>query len=154
MRFFKLVMIVLLKIWATDKIFGKTCLKIIRDAFFFKYVVCNRWRERGTQSFGEGWYPTEGDASNLWTCRESVPPPLPIRSISGTSWSAHRKTLRRVLGLFTATILKRVNESIYFQSNKFTTCKVKAEKEAANSLMAFNLPKIIRPFQDKKHLRT
>ena len=43
-----------------------------------------------------------------------------------------RKTLRRVLGLLTAMILKRVSESIYFQSNKFTTCKVKDEKEVAN----------------------
>ena len=46
-----------------------------------------------------------------------------------------RKTLRRVLGLFDAMILKRVTESIYFQSNKFTTCKVKDEKEVVNSLM-------------------
>ena len=65
-----------------------------------------------------------------------------------------RKTLRRVLGLFTAMILKRVSEIIYFQSNKFTTCKVKDKKEVANSLMAFNLPNIIHPFQGKKHLRT
>ena len=65
-----------------------------------------------------------------------------------------RKTLRRVLGLFTAMSLKRVSESIYFQSNKFATCKVEDEKEVANSLMAFNLPKIIHPFQGKKHLRT
>ena len=65
-----------------------------------------------------------------------------------------RKTLRRVLGLFTAMILKRVSESIYFQSNKFTTCKVKGEKEVANSLMALNLLKIIHPFQGKKYVRT
>ena len=34
MSFFKLVMIVLLKKYATDKIFGKICLKTIRDTFF------------------------------------------------------------------------------------------------------------------------
>ena len=59
-----------------------------------------------------------------------------------------------MLGLFNEMILKRVNESIYFQSNQFRTCKVKDEKEVANSLMAFNLLKIIHPFQGKKHLRT
>ena len=47
-----------------------------------------------------------------------------------------------------------MSESIFFQSNKFTACKVKDEKEVANSLMAFNLLKIIRPFQGKKNLRT
>ena len=62
-----------------------------------------------------------------------------------------KKTLRRVLGLFTAMILKSVSESIYFHSNKFTTCKFKDRKEVANSLMQFNLPKIIHTFQAKKH---
>ena len=64
-----------------------------------------------------------------------------------------RKTLRRVLDLFTAMILKRVSESICFQSNEFTTCKVKDGKEVANSLMTFSLSEIIHPFQGKKHLR-
>ena len=57
-----------------------------------------------------------------------------------------RKTLRKVLGLFTTMILKRVSESIYFQIDIFITCKVKDEKEMVNSLMAFNLSKIIHPF--------
>ena len=30
-------------------------------------------------------------------------------------------------------ILKKVSESIFFQGNKFTSCKVKDEKEVANS---------------------
>ena len=63
-----------------------------------------------------------------------------------------RKTLRRVLDPLSVMTLKRVNESIFFQINKFTACKI--TKEVANSLMAFNLLKIIHPFQDKKHLRT
>ena len=45
--FFKLVMIVLLKIYAAVKIFGKICLKVIRDTFFFQYVVCDQGREGG-----------------------------------------------------------------------------------------------------------
>ena len=44
-----------------------------------------------------------------------------------------RETPRRVLDLLTVMILKRVSESIFFQSNKFTACKVKDEKEVANS---------------------
>ena len=60
----------------------------------------------------------------------------------------------RVLGLFAVMILKRMSESIFFQSNKSTACKVKDEKEVANSLMVFNLLKIIHPFQGKKHIST
>ena len=38
-----------------------------------------------------------------------------------------------MLGLLIVMVLKRVSESIFFQSNKFTACKVKDEKEVANS---------------------
>ena len=41
-------------------------------------------------------------------------------------------------------ILKTVNESIFFQINKFTACKFKDRKDVANSLMTFNLLKVIR----------
>ena len=44
-----------------------------------------------------------------------------------------------MLGLLAVVILKRVSESIFFQSNTFTACKVKDESEVANSLIAFNL---------------
>ena len=50
-------------------------------------------------------------------------------------------TLRSVLGLITVIILKRVRESIFLQSNKFTACKVRDGKEEAKSLMVFNLHK-------------
>ena len=65
-----------------------------------------------------------------------------------------KKNLRRMLCLLTVTILERVNESIFFQSNKFIACKVKDEKEVTNSLMVDNLLNIIHPFQGKKHLKT
>ena len=44
-------MIVSLKMQATDKIFGKICLKAIRDNFF---LICGLWsgEEQGTQFFG------------------------------------------------------------------------------------------------------
>ena len=64
-----------------------------------------------------------------------------------------KKTLRMLLGLLTLMILKRVSESIFFQNNKFTACKVKDGKEVASSLMILNLLRIIHPFQGKKHLR-
>ena len=53
-KILKVVMIVLLKIYATDKIFGKSCLKTFRDTVFFQFVVYNPRRDRGTQSFGGG----------------------------------------------------------------------------------------------------
>ena len=45
---------------------------------------------------------------------------------------------------------------IFFQSKKFTACKIKDEKEEKifYFLMVFNLLKIIHPFESKKHLRT
>ena len=38
-----------------------------------------------------------------------------------------------MLGLLAVMILKRVSESIFFQSKKFKACKIKDEKEVANS---------------------
>ena len=54
----------------------------------------------------------------------------------------------------TVMILKRVIKGIFVQIDKFTACKFKDKKEVANSLMAFNLLKIIYPFESKTHLRT
>ena len=50
----------------------------------------------------------------------------------------HKNILGSVLGLNTAIILKRVREYIFFQSNKFTVCKVRDGKGVAKSLMVFN----------------
>ena len=66
---------------------------------------------------------------------------LPSSSLSCKSWSPIKSTLRSVLGLITVIILKRVRESIFLQSNKFTACKVRDGKEEAKSLMVFNLYK-------------
>ena len=57
-----------------------------------------------------------------------------------------KKTLRSELGLVTVMILKRVNESIFFQNNKFAVFKVKNGKQVAGTLIVFNLLKIIYPF--------
>ena len=55
-----------------------------------------------------------------------------------------------MLDLVIVIILKRVNESIFFQINNITACKVKDKKAVANSLIAFSVLKIIHPFQGKK----
>ena len=55
--------------------------------------------------------------------------------------------------LIAVMIFKKVSGKIIFRSNKFIACKVKDEKEVAETLVAFNLLKIVRPFQSKKHLR-
>ena len=65
-----------------------------------------------------------------------------------------RKTLRRVLDLLTVIILKGLSDSVFFQSNTFTACKVEDEKDVTNSLMAFTVLKIIHPFQGEKQIRT
>ena len=96
---------------------------------------------QGTQFFGGGDTSNRREKFKLFGLQGD--PDLPIT-----------KTLRRVPDLLTVMILKRVSESIFFQINKFTLCKFKDKKELANSLMAFNLLKIIHPVQGKKHLRT
>ena len=117
-------MILLLKMHASGKSFDKICLKAIRN--FFPGL-----------NFLVGGYLTEGESSNFLACRETpIFPP-----VVGHPDLPIRKTLRRVLDPLTVMILKRVSESIFFQINKFTACKF--TKEMANSLMAFNLLKII-----------
>ena len=54
MSFLKLVMIVLLKIYAAGKVFGKICLKTVIDIIFFQYVVCDQGKDRETKFFGVG----------------------------------------------------------------------------------------------------
>ena len=56
-----------------------------------------------------------------------------------------------MLGLLTVMILKRVCESIFFQTNKFIACQVKDGKEL--DFMIFNLLNIIHQFPGKKHSR-
>ena len=101
--------------------------------------------------FGGGDIQQKGKLQNFGLASRHPPqfPPL-----VGHSDLPVRKTLMRVLGLLTVMILKGVSDSIFFQSNRFTVCKVKDEKEIINSLMVFNLLKIIHPFQGKKHLRS
>ena len=139
---------------ATDKLFGTFCLKASRNTFFPKCYLRS----------GEGWWDLIfwwGMISNkrgkfkLLSWLGEPFQKIEIRGISplvGHPDLPIKKTLR-VLGLHTAMVLKRVSESIFFQCNNFTACKVKDGNEVANSLMIINLLKIIHPFQGKKHLK-
>ena len=109
MRFFKLVMIMLLKICATDKMFGKICLKIIRNTFFSNMWSAISGGTRGLKVLVRGdiqqkeklqTYGFSGRHPNQFPSLVRYPD-LPIR-----------KTLSRVLGLFTAITLKRASGSI------------------------------------------
>ena len=115
-------------------------------------MVCDQSRNKEIHFFGEeGYIQQNGHAENFVLDGDSLPdaPPLvgnpniPIRKIQGIK-----------LVLLNVMILKRESESIFFQSNEFTACKVKDGKLLVKSLMVFNLLKILHPFLGKKHLRT
>ena len=93
MSFFKLVMIVLLKIYTTSKIFGKIFLKAIRDTFF---PICGLWS--GEREGGLGvTLNRKGKFKLLFFQVDPVPqvPPLvwllnlSIRKILESTWSAY-----------------------------------------------------------------
>ena len=128
---------------APGKTFGKIFLTAIRDTF-----LSNTW---SGITGGTGWLKVlVGVISNrrgkfkLSGLQGDPPPFFPL---AGHLDLPIMKTLRRVLNLLTIMILKRVTLSIFFQSNKFTPCEVKDEKEVANSLMAFNLLKLFIHFK-------
>ena len=79
--------------------------------------------------------------------------PSPLPSVSNPN-PPTKNTLMSVLDVITVVILKRVRETIFFQSSKFIVCEVKDRKGVAKSLMVFNLRKVIRPFESRKYLRT
>ena len=93
-----------------------------------------------------GWrcIQQKGEVQLFWLVGGT--PHLQFRPLLGHPNLPIKKTLRRVLGLLTVMILKRVRESIFFQSNKFTTCKIKDGKVVEDFLMGFNLLKIIHSF--------
>ena len=114
---------------AAGKMFVKTYLKAIRDTFFpnmRNFPICYIFIQ------------LKGKVETFRLAGRPSPSPFPY--LSGTSWSPH--------GLLTVMI--------FFQSKKFTACKIKDEKEETifYFLMMFNLLKIIHPFESKKHLRT
>ena len=63
------------------------------------------------------FYPTEGESLNFHICRETLSYPVP--SFSGIFWSPHEENPEG--GWYTAVI--------FFESKKFTACKIKDKKE-------------------------
>ena len=110
-------MIVWLKVHTTGNIFGKIWLKAIRDTFFSNmWFVIRRWT--GILNF-RGWYPAEGGNWNfslVGRTHTPLTPSSPISSLDETSDFLIKKALRRVFGLLTVRLLKRVSESIFFQN--------------------------------------
>ena len=58
-----------------------------------------------------------------------------------------KNAIERALSVIAVRNFKKVREreSIFFQSSRFTACKVRDRKLVAQSLMAFNLRKVIHP---------
>ena len=56
-----------------------------------------------------------------------------------------KNAMERALSVIDVRNFKKVRESIFFQSSRFTACKVRDRKLVAQSLMAFNLRKVIHP---------
>ena len=108
-----------LKMCTTGKIFSKICLKTIRDTFF-QYVVWNQQKEGVTH---EG----KGEDSIFWW---GVTSNRRMRfKILGMNEShiliPHKKHPEECAwSEYCGTFEKSKKEYIFFQSNKFTTCKV------------------------------
>ena len=127
--------------------------KLLEIPFFPIYGVWSgdrRTHEIILYFFGWGDIQQKGKVQNFWLAGR--PPKFP--PLVGHPDLLIRTILRRVLDLLAVMILKRASEGIFFQINIFTACNFKDKKEVANSSMAFNLLKIIHPFQWKKYLRT
>ena len=94
-----------LKISTTSKVFDKICLKSIRNTFF-QHAVCNQGGD-GVRHEGEG----KDSIFRLWVTSNGRVR-FKILGMSVTlSWSHIKNISRRVLGLNTVMILKRLGKS-------------------------------------------
>ena len=138
-------MVLTLKISTTGKYFDKICLEANRDIFCpigglpLREERKEKWaKERRLNCLVELTSNRSVRLKIMGIRRE--PPSL---YLSKKSWSSIKSTLRSVLALLIVTIMKRVREIIFLKSNKFTAFKVKDRKEVGQSLMVFNVRKII-----------
>ena len=143
MSFPKLFMIVLLRIYTARKSFDKICLKAVRDTLFSNMCSVE----------GEGRL-TGGNIQQIekvqtFSLARGLPEFPPLVWHPNLSIRKIEECLVYLLQWF-----EKSEWEHFFQSNKFTAWKVKDEKEVANSLMKFNLLKIIHPLQGKRHWRT
>ena len=100
---------------------------------FVQYVACDQVRD-GRRNEGKGTRLNclVGLTSNRRKRFRGARPHLSLSHVINPD-SPISNTLRSVLGLLILMALKRIRESIFFQSNKVTACKVKNRKEVANS---------------------
>ena len=73
-----------LEICPTGKVFGKSCIKVIRDTWRDEGEM--RWgmkEKRRTQFLGAQWHPTEGWGSNIWAWVVRALFRSPIKTSSG-----------------------------------------------------------------------
>ena len=109
-----------LKMCTTGKTFGKICLKTIRDTFF-QNVVCNHKRD-GRRHEGKGedsifrWGVTSNRRVRFKILGMSESPILIAnkKRPEECAWSEYYNNFE-----------KSEIEYIFFQSNKFTACKVR-----------------------------
>ena len=114
---------------------GKSFGKSYKSYLFFP--ICGLWSGEGqeTRFFGRGDIQQKRKVLACKPCRE-IPAQFP--PLVGYPDLPIRKTLMRVVVLLTVMILKRVSESIFFQSKGFTVCKVKDDKEVTNLNLLHN----------------
>ena len=113
------------------EVFGKICLKAIRNIFL---PLC------GLRSREEQWgfnFLVGVISNRIWRfkilcLRGELPLLFQVPPLKGNPNLPIRKTLRTVFSLLTVMILKRVNQIIFFQGNKFTVCMVKNKKRRQN----------------------
>ena len=123
------------------KIFGQTCLKFSRD-FFFNMRSVIRW---GT---GRINFMAKSICSRrrVQTFCLSGGSPTPILSISGATRSLHKKNPVQGSWSTYSDDFEKMSETVFFQSNKVTACKIKEYEEVVNFLKVFHLLKIIHLF--------
>ena len=123
------------------KIFGQTCLKFSRD-FFFNMRSVIRW---GT---GRINFMAKSICSRrrVQTFCLSGGSPTSILSISGATRSLHKKNPVQGSWSTYSDDFEKMSETVFFQSNKVTACKIKEYEEVVNFLKVFHLLKIIHLF--------
>ena len=128
MRFFKLAVIVLLKICATEKIFGKICLKVIRDTFF-----SNMWSAISGVT-GRLKVLVEGDIQQKGKLQTyglaGRPPHTQFPPVVGHPDLPIRKTLRRVLVCLLQWSWKERERVFTFKATNLQHVRLKMKKRS------------------------
>ena len=134
------------------KIFGKIRLKTIRDIFFSNSNQSVIRGGTGTSNFLCGKISNRKGKFKLLGLQVD---PLQFPPLVGHSDLPIRKTVMRLLGLFTVMTLKTVIESVFLKkSTNLQHARLKT-KSGGKPFIVFNLLIIIiYPFQGKQHLKT